>query len=401
MPDKTDVASTVRSRRRKISLGGVLLWAGTVSLGISTVVLLAVLSRHLRREDFSGLSTLFGLFFVASLIPSGIPFRAAALVADGAKPLKITTRNYVTCTIAGAAAAPLIGLMLHVPILAVDFIAAQVIIAIPLSIRRGDQIARQKFGVLGGNFFLEAGMRILLGSLLGLVWGITGLSIGIALATLVAMVALPSRPPSLSATPRPTTSLVNTWLTLVLLGVLVQLDILLAPSGMSKITATRYDLAAVPSKGVYLLLLAASTFVFPYIRLYAQRRAIILAASATLLVGLAVTAALLPMRGLMAEILGQNAASPVPLLALGAAMSIAGATGVIVNGDIALGAVRPWPALLVGISGIFACWATRPSVDQFAVAVLAAQALTMAISLFVCLRHWRNGVRWVPAHRRT
>jgi hypothetical protein len=244
-------------------------------------------------------------------------------------------------------------------------------------------------------------MRILLGSLLGLVWGITGLSLGIALATLVAMVALPSRPTALSATPRPTTSLLNTWLTLVLLGVFVQLDILLAPSGMSKLAATRYDLAAVPSKGVYLLLLAASTFVFPYIRLHAQRRTIILAGSATLLVGLVVTAVLLPMRGFMAEILGQNAAAVVPLLALGAAMSIAGATGVILNGDIALGALRPWPSLLVGIAAIFACWATRPTVDQFAVGVLAANAATMAICLVVCLRHWRNGVRWVPAHRRT
>jgi hypothetical protein len=382
-------------------LGGILLWAGTVSLGVSTVVLLAVLSRHLRREDFSGLSTLFGLFFVASLIPSGIPFRAAALIADGAEPLKVTTRNYVLSALAGAAIAPLIGLTLHVPVLAVDFIAAQVIIAIPLSIRRGDQIARQRFAVLGGNFFLEAGMRILLGTLFGLLWGITGLSLGIALATLVAMAALPSRPTSLSATPRPTTSLINTWLTLVLLGVFVQLDILLAPSGMSKMATTSYDLAAVPSKGVYILLLAASTFVFPYIRLHARRRTIILAGSATVLVGFAVTAALLPLRGLMAQVLGQNTAPFLPLLALGAAMSIAGATGVILNGDIALGAVRPWPSLLVGIGGIFACWATRPTVNQFALGVLAAQATTMAICLFVCLRHWRNGVRVAPTHRRT
>ena len=148
--------------------------------------------------------------------------------------------------IAGAAISPLLGYFLEVPVLAVDFISAQVIVAIPLAVRRGDLIAMQGFGALGGNYFLESGARILLGSLLGLAWGVNGLTLGIALATLVAMVALPHRTAVLTAKPRPITSLINTWLTLVLLGIFVQLDILIAPSGMSKTMATRYDLAAVP-----------------------------------------------------------------------------------------------------------------------------------------------------------
>ena len=81
------------------------------------------------------------------------------------------------------------------------------------------------------------------------------------------------------------TTMFHTWIALALLGLFVQLDILLAPSGLSKEAATHYDLAAVPSKGVYLVLVAASTFIFPYVRVRAQRKTVIAAALATLILG--------------------------------------------------------------------------------------------------------------------
>ncbi len=386
----------VKSQRRRTTAAGLLFWGATVSIGLSTVVLLAVMSRHLHREHFAGLSTLFGLFFVASLIPSGVPLRAAALVADGAKPLKLTAKSYVAMAVVGAAVSPLIGYLLHIPVLAVECIAAQVIFAIPLAIRRGDLLAVRKFGVLAGNLFLEAGVRILLGSALGLVWGLAGLALGLAIATLIAMVSVPSRTVTLKATTRPMTSFLDTWLTLVLLGIFVQLDILTAPSGLSKFQATRYDLAAVPSKGVYLLLFAASTLAFPYIRIYAQRQVLVIATFATLALGLLCTGVLVVLRGPIGEVLGQRPASPFLLLALGAAMSIAGATGVIVYGDVALGATRPWPPLLLGILGILACLATRPNAQQFAVAVLSSQALVMFVTFWMCMRRHRGSTARSP-----
>jgi hypothetical protein len=170
------------------------------------------------------------------------------------------------------------------------------------------------------------------------------------------------------------------------LGLFVQLDILLAPSGLSKEAATRYDLAAVPSKGVYLVLAAASTFIFPYVRVRAQRSTVVAAALATLLLGVVVTAALVPLRHLIGEILGQHPATPFLLISLGLAMSIGGATGIVINGGVALGVARLWPPLLPGIAGLLVAWALRPSATVFAGVVLGLQGGTLLLTTWFCLR---------------
>jgi hypothetical protein len=356
-----------------------------VAIGVSTVVLLAVLSRHLHHRGFTGLSTLFGLFFVASLIPAGIPFRAAALAVDGAPPMRMTATQVGLLAAAGAAVSPIVAYALHLPLLAVLFVAAQVIVSIPLAIRRGSLIAAQRFDLMGGNLFLESATRIALGTLAGLAWGLDGLSLGIALATCIALIAIPSQGSSPLRTARRMTSLLDTWLTLVLLGLFVQLDILLAPRVLTHSAATRYDLASVPSKGVYIVLVAVSTLIFPYVRVHAQRRTVVLAAAATLILGLTVTGLLAALRGTIAAILSQNVASLPLLIALGAAMSIGGATGIILNGGIALGVARPWPALVVGMACLLALWFAHPSAPVFGIVVLAAQAGTMLVTAWVCL----------------
>ena len=65
-------------------------------------------------------------------------------------------------------------------------------------------------------------------------------------------------------------------------------------------------------------------------------------------------------------------------------MSVGATSGVILNGDVAQGAVRPWPPLLLGIAGIVACWATRPTSTAFAVSVFVAQLCTMVIIMAEC-----------------
>ena len=369
---------------------GMVLWGGTVSIGFSTVVLLAVVSRHLHHEGFSGLSTLFGLFFVASLIPAGFPLRAAALAVDGAPPMRTTAKQTALCAAAGAAVSPLIAYLLHLPVVAVLCVAAQVIVAIPLSMRRGLLIAAHRFNAMGANLFLESGARIVLGVLLGLTWGLDGMSAGLAIATVIALIAVPGQAPAAVRTERQMTSLLDTWLALVLLGLFVQLDILLAPRVMHHPAATRYDLAAVPTKGVYLVLLAVSTLIFPYVRVHAQRRTVLLAAAATLGLGLAVSVVIVCMRGTIAAVLGQNVASAPLLLALGAAMSIAGATGIVINGGIALGVTRPWPPLVLGMLCIGGCEYFHPKSWQFGIVVLASQLGTLLLTAWVCLR-------WHPA----
>jgi hypothetical protein len=385
---EVDLAQSDQAAPRglRITPGGLLLWAGTICIGISTVVLLAALSRHLHHEEFTGLSTLFGLFFVASLIPAGIPLRSAALAVDGAPPMRMTAPHVALLAIAGTMVSPFVAYALHLPVLAVLFVAVQVIVAIPLAIRRGSLIAAHRFAAVGGNLFLESAMRIALGTLAGLAWGLNGLSLGLAVATAITLIAVPSQESSPFRTVRQMTSLVHTWLAVVLLGLFVQLDILISPSVLTHSEATRYDLAAVPSKGVYLVLIAVSWLIFPHVRVHAQRRTVVLAAAATCGIGLVVTGALVALRDTIGAVLGQNVASLPLLIVLGVAMSIGGATGIVINGGIALGVARPWPPLVPGIACLLACWFVHPSALVFGIVVLAAQAGTLLITAWVCLR---------------
>jgi hypothetical protein len=372
--------------------GGLLLWAGMVAVSVSTVVLLAVLSHHLHKQGFAGLSALFGVLFIASLIPSGIPLRAASLIADGSAPPDFTMRRLAPAGLVGLVIAPLLGLALGLPVVAMMLLVVQVLLAFPLGVRRGSLIAFHRFATLGVNMLIEAMLRIALGCLAGYLWGATGLVAGLALATLVALALLPSAAQTGEYLPRPITSMFDTWFVVVLLGVLVQLDILLAARGLSNVAAERYDVAAVPSKGVYLVLVAVSILIFPYVRGGAQRRVVVIGAGLTLVLGLAITGGLIVFRDLIASVLGQEAAS-VPLLAcLGGGMSLAGAAGVFVNSGVALGVARPWPPLLAGIVALVAVWATRPTPGIFALAVLAVQACILATSCWLFLRGRRGAV---------
>ena len=208
-----------RKPRSRATAGGLLLWAGTTSIGASTVLILAVLSRH-HHEGFSGLSTLFSLFFIASLIPAGVPLRAAALAADGAQPPWMTARHLGALVLGGIVVSPLVASVLHLPVPAVGFVSAQVIVAIQLAIRRGPLIAARRFSALGGNLFLEAATRVVLCTAAGLLCGLTGLSAGLLAGTAAAWVTMPGRSPATEVTQRPMTTMFHTWIALALLGLL-------------------------------------------------------------------------------------------------------------------------------------------------------------------------------------
>ena len=156
MPGQTEEGRKVSPFRGRVVGGGLALWCGMVSLSLSTVVLLAVLSRHFHHQGFTGLSSLFGLLFVASLIPSGIPLRAAALIGDGATPPVFSARTLAPAALGGLILSPLLGYLLGLPVLAVALIVLQVLLAFPLGVRRGGLIAFRRFTALGANMFLEA-----------------------------------------------------------------------------------------------------------------------------------------------------------------------------------------------------------------------------------------------------
>jgi len=393
MLDRQEMGET--TNRARSALSGAWLWAGTVAFGLSTVALLATLSRHTGQSGFSDVAALLSLSFVVSLIPSGVQLRSAALVADGRPPPSLSLRGALLTTVVSLGVSPLLAVLLRVPVTATAIVTIQMVIAIPLAARQGALLGRHRFDALGTNLFIEGMTRYVLGALAGIAFGVTGLAFGLCAGTLVALVVIPRSSSAVAREDRPRTSLTSTSASLALLGLFVQLDVLVAPSVAGKSGAALYDLAAVPSKGVYLALLAAGPLLFPSVRRRPSRRMILGSAGATLAFGCACTGLLVVARHLVGAILGRATASPLELAMLGIAMSFAGVTGLAISAGIARGVRRPWPPCAVGIAIILACLLGRPSALEFSVVVLVAHALTTVLSMANSLRRSSP-----PRHRR-
>jgi hypothetical protein len=379
-----EALASLRSARATLA-GGASLWLGTIAFGGSTVALLAVLSRHAHHSSFSALAALLSLSFVAALIPAGVQLRSAALVADGRPAPRMTVAQALVTGGVSLAVSPLFAFLLHVPVVAAALVSVQLVIAIPLAARQGALMALHRFGGLGLNLVIEGSARFLCGAVAGRAFGVTGLAAGITVGTAVALLVL--RLPMARAPhhERPRTSLLGTSLTLALLGLYVQADVLIAPSVLSRAGATTYDLGAVPSKGVYLALLAAGPLLFPFVRRrQGGRRLIAGSALVTLSIGVVVTALLVAARPLVAAALSRPRAGLADLSLLGLAMALAGATAIVTTAAVARGVKRPWPPSAIGIAGLLLCWVLRPGVLGFSVAVLASQAFTAVLSVVNC-----------------
>jgi hypothetical protein len=358
---------------------------GTVIFGGSTVALLAVLSHH-HHTKFSALAALLSLGFVVSLLPAGVQLRSASLVADGRRLPKLTFGHAVVIGVVALAIAPLLAYLLHVPVVASALVSVQMLIFIPLAAKQGGLLAKQRFKVLGKNLVIEGVARFVMGAIGGLTLGVTGLAGGLCIGTIVALIALPYPRSRKRAEDRPRTSLFDTSLSLALLGLYVQFDVLIAPSVLARNGATTYDLSAVPSKGVYLVLLAIGPLLFPFVRQGEGRRRLVMGACVVSFgVGIAFTALLLAARPLIASVLGQPRAGFAPFGLLGIAMALAGVTGVVVSTGVARGVTRPWPPLVLGLSVLLLCWPFRPSATQFAVIVVVSHAATMMLSVAIFL----------------
>jgi GT2 family glycosyltransferase len=385
---------TVRQRaahaapsNRPSTMGSAVLWVGTVAYGASTVALLAVLSRHVSQAGFTSIAALLGLAFVVSLVPAGIMLRSASLVADGRPPPALGTRSALLITAGSLATAPILAYLLHVEVLAAAIVTIQMVIGIPLAVRQGAMLSRHRFEALGVNLAIEGVARFILGAIAGILFGVTGLAFGLCAGTAIALLALPEWRTDVILQDRPRTSLTATSASLALLGLFVQLDVLIAPSVLHHGAATTYDLAAVPSKGVYLALLAIGPLIFPSVRGRPDRRLVLGAASVALAFGAACAGALVLGRHLIGDVLGRPPADPLEMGLLGLAMAFAGVTGIALSAGIARGARHPWPPLALGIALMVAVWPLRPSPLQFSFVVLGSQLLTMVLSMANCMRN--------------
>jgi hypothetical protein len=369
----------------RVAGGGFVLWAGVVLFGGTTVLLLAVLSRHWDHGEFSSLSTLLGLAFACSLVPAGVQMRCAALAADG-QPLPKMARGWsALLTLLALSLSPLLGAALHLPTVAVGFIVLQVVAGIALARMQGAMLGAHRFSALGVNQALEGVARAGLGIFLGITWGLDGLALAMFASTVVAIVTLPPRPAMATTYERPATSLFHSSIALALLGVFVQLDLLVVPSAFTSAQANQYDLAAVPSKSVYLVLAALGPILFPFVRRHGSRKLIIGGPAATLAVGLVASLAVVLLRPVIAAVLGQQEATVENMVLLCVAMSLAGTTATIVNSAIARGVVRPWPPTACGMVALVVC-SRLEGVTSFAISTVVIQLMVALASLAIVIR---------------
>ena len=241
-------------------------------------------------------------------------------------------------TAVSLAAAPVLAYLLHVAVLAAAIITIQMVVAIPLAVRQGALLGRHRFEALGLNLVIEGIARFALGALAGIALGVTGLALGLCAGTVIALLILPRWQSDVSLVDRPRTSLTATSASLALLGLFVQLDVLVAPSILAHNGASSYDLAAVPSKGVYLALLAIGPLIFPSVRGRPDRRLVLGAAFVALAFGTACAGTLVLGRHLIADVLSRTVATPLDMGLLGLAMALAGVTGITISAGIARGA---------------------------------------------------------------
>jgi hypothetical protein len=362
------------------------MWLGMLVFGSSTVALLAVLSRHPHRATFSSLAALLSLAFVISLLPSGVQLRSASLVADGRPVPRMTAAQGALIGITALALSPLLGFLLHVPVAAAALVSGNMVIFIPLFAKQGAYLAERRFRALGRNLILEGAARFIVGSVAGLILGVTGLAAGLCVGTAVALIALRNPSAHVSIQDRPRTSLIDTSLSLALLGLYIQFDVLVAPSIVARGSATAYDLAAVPSKGVYLILLAAGYLIFPFVRRHESGREIIVkAALVAFVVGVVFTVVLVAARPIIADVLDRPRAEFLVLGLLGLAMAFGGVTGMVISAGVARGVKHPWPPLLMGIATLLLSWPFRPSAIDFAIVLLVSQGVTCLLSIAICL----------------
>ncbi len=374
---------------RPTTTGGAVLWVGTLVYGASTVALLAVLSRHPSRSGFTSVAALLGLAFVVSLVPAGTTLRSASLVADGRPRPALRLSSALMISAVSLAVAPLLAWLLHVAVLATAIVTIQMVVGIALAERQGALLGHHRFDALGMNLVIEGVARFVLGASAGILLGVTGLALGLCAGTVIALLVVPEGRSDVPLHDRPRTPVTATSASLALLGLFVQLDLLLAPSVLSRNGATGYDLAAVPSKGVYLALLAIGPVIFPSVRGRPDRGLVLGAASAALAFGVVCAVALVAAGHLIAAVLGRSPADPVEMGLLGLSMALAGVTGIAISAGIARGVRHPWPPLALGIAVILLAWPLRPSPLEFSIVVLGSQALTTMLSMGNSMRRSR------------
>ncbi|MBV9935560.1 MAG: glycosyltransferase, partial [Actinobacteria bacterium] len=268
---------------------------------------------------------------------------------------------------------------LHLPLVVGPLLAVLLVPLCTVAIRRGAHLGADQFRAVGRSLAIEALCRVVLGVVAGALWGATGVALALVCAVSASAVATPLHVGTGSASHDHASlgGLVDTTLSLGLLALVAQLDVLLAPVALRS-RAGAYDLAALPSKAIVVGLAAAGLAVFPKARRAAGQAAVLRPVALTAGAGVVMALCLVAGQPVLTWIFGRQRPDDIVLALLGGAMAMAAATSVGVHLAIARGGRRPWLGLLAAVAVELSVAATHPSAVVFAAAVFMAQGLALA-----------------------
>ena len=397
VPASTAAARTPLRERVVALAPAVLFWGGTLAVNASTVAVLAVLSHQRAAGGLPDASVVLGLSLVTAVAPGAVQLRAAADTAAGRRGLRTPWRLVAPAAGALLVAAPLIAWAVSIPTPAAVLLGLQLPVAIALAVRRGELIGGRRFAAAGANLMIDAGGRLVAGIALGLALGAaTGIAGALLLATLLAFAAVWDR--AAAATTPLTEGLASSAAALAAVGLLANADLLLAPRVLGNAGADRFDVAALPAQGIFLVLFAASWLAVPGARERVGARRALAPVALTLLVGALGALLLVPLRPVVAQLLDRPEPSIALLGPLALAKAMIGATAVAVNVAVARGARRPWRAPLVATALLaVAAAAVAPGAEGLALLVLGAQTGALVAAAAVMTARPRRLAVLAPA----
>lgn len=317
-------------------------WLSVIAVPASSVLTIVALSRHLAPGDLAKVSIVFSLSFVAAVLPMAAQSQAAADASAHGAAGRLHWRPIQVTALACAVASPVLAHALGLPTLAVLLPVAQVIPAVGVGAARGQLIAHRSYGAAAANHVIEAAVRAVAGIVLGLAFGATGVAASLLFAAVAAYGFLPR-----VAWDRERTLVLPTALIAsALLTVSIHLDVFLAPRFLGA-DADAYAVAALPSKGVFLALMAAGWLVIPGAVSYTRSRDAVRPVVLTAAAGVVLTFFAVMATPLMGVLLGRGTPDRWLVAVLGLAMAAGAGNWVCLQIRLARGSTTLWrPAAL-------------------------------------------------------
>lgn len=380
----TAPASRTGPRRAAVDGATAVFWGASLSVGIAAFIIVAAIARSASAGEVADASAVLSVSFVLAVVPGAIQLRAAATASTESRSAATAPRWLWWSAGALLVVSPVVAAALTVPAASLALLAAQFPLAGLAAAQRGTAIGRTDLGRASASMGIEALVRVTAGVALGVLFGATGLAAAL-LAGTAAAAALGLRwyPGGLVMA---TAAVVGPAVTLGVLMLFANLDTLVAPRLLGA-GADAYALAALPAKGVFFALFAASWTAVPAAARSGSPRELLTPVGVVLGLGLVATALVGLLQPLVVAVLGKPEPSAELLVTLAAAMALAATLATVLTMAVTRGAARAWVPALAGAGALVALLLVlEPSVVGLARLTLVSQLVVLLVTTALLLR---------------